>query len=432
MENIGPKNVCGSLIFSKNQGLIGARHLKLCVFTENHYRGGLDTFLFSLFADWPDVRDDLTLICNDSHPGLADIKSKVGQKVRVRTYRLFFNLQRLSKKLDQGNYFDKKLNVFLKCFGLLSVYFFLFPFYVLNLVIIFRSDAYEKLLVVNGGYPASILCRAAILAWCLSGKKNKPVLSFHSAATISKWYLWLPDFILDWMVVNCIHAVISVSQNALASLSNRPLFNRDVRKSYIYNGIADPIVGPITCDRFRISDETYCLMLSTFHEYKGHTFLFDVFSQVVAEFPEVKLVVCGDGTESQKDIILNKIKSSGLQKNVIVMGFVSDPYELINNAVMILVPSQAFEAFGLTIVESMAFSKPFVCTDVGGIPEVIDDSNAGLMFDRNDVAGFAAAIQLLLRDNKLAVAFGKKGRATFLKRYQAKFMAAKYRDFMNY
>ena len=47
--------------------------MKLCLFMENHYKGGLDTFLINLTNSWPDEQDVLTLMCNSSHPGLATI-----------------------------------------------------------------------------------------------------------------------------------------------------------------------------------------------------------------------------------------------------------------------------------------------------------------------------------------------------------------------
>lgn len=44
----------------------------------------------------------------------------------------------------------------------------LFPWYVLTLSLHFRRSAFDRLMVVNGGYPASLLCRAAVIAWVLS------------------------------------------------------------------------------------------------------------------------------------------------------------------------------------------------------------------------------------------------------------------------
>ena len=56
--------------------------MKICLLTENYYRGGLDTFIINLINGWPDKFDNFTIICNESHPGLIDIEKRVKKKVR--------------------------------------------------------------------------------------------------------------------------------------------------------------------------------------------------------------------------------------------------------------------------------------------------------------------------------------------------------------
>ena len=50
--------------------------MKICFFTEIYYKGGLDTFLINLFNAWPNKKDNLTLFCNESHPGITTIEKK--------------------------------------------------------------------------------------------------------------------------------------------------------------------------------------------------------------------------------------------------------------------------------------------------------------------------------------------------------------------
>jgi len=64
--------------------------VKICFYTENYYKGGLDTFLINLFNAWPDEKDELTLVCNESHAGLTTIVEKTLRPNKIKRYRRFF------------------------------------------------------------------------------------------------------------------------------------------------------------------------------------------------------------------------------------------------------------------------------------------------------------------------------------------------------
>ena len=57
--------------------------MKVCIFTENHYKGGLDTFIINLVNSWPFFDDDMTFFCNADHPGLSTIKSNLKDKIKI-------------------------------------------------------------------------------------------------------------------------------------------------------------------------------------------------------------------------------------------------------------------------------------------------------------------------------------------------------------
>ena len=59
------------------------------------------------------------------------------------------------------------------------------------------------------------------------------------------------------------------------------------------------------------------------------------------------------------------------------------------------------EAFGIPLVEAMACQVPVIASRSGGMPEVIDDGNTGLIVEREDAAGLAEALARLLADDTL-------------------------------
>jgi hypothetical protein len=64
--------------------------MNICIYTENYYKGGLDTFLINLFNAWPDEQDKFTLVCNASHPGLDSIEVHVKRPFFLKRYSYFY------------------------------------------------------------------------------------------------------------------------------------------------------------------------------------------------------------------------------------------------------------------------------------------------------------------------------------------------------
>ena len=76
----------------------------------------------------------------------------------------------------------------------------------------------------------------------------------------------------------------------------------------------------------------------------------------------------------------------------------------------VLVHCAHTEAFGRVLVEAMAAETPVVATAVGGIPEVIEDNQTGLLVDEGDVEGVGMAVLTLLKDAARRREMGRKGR----------------------
>jgi glycosyltransferase involved in cell wall biosynthesis len=398
--------------------------MKICFFTENYYKGGLDTFLINLFNAWPDLKDELTLICNGSHPGLITIAEKTLRPIKIARYwRIFTSaIAQGQSTVKWGRSFPVRA-FFVLLFRLLQ-YPILFPWYVFTLMLFFRRSEFERLMVVNGGYPASLLCRSAAIAWRLAGKCSSGVMNFHNSATCSPCYCSFLEYLIDAWVIRSVTHVVSVSQNCLNSLKNRRAFLGCTKLSYIYNGIEDP-----TCLLKNISAPPgrYCLMLATYETRKGHTHLLQAFQMVVKDFPDVLLRIYGHGRPHEKKRVADEVKRLKLENYVMLGDFTLETVSLLAGASVLVVPSQTYESFGLTIIEAMAFGVPVVTTDVGGMPEVLGGSNAGYICSKDDPLEFAAAIINILGNPALAVELGRNGRQAFESRFTASTMAIKYK-----
>ena len=208
--------------------------MNICFFTENYYKGGLDTFIINLINAWPSNNDNLTLICNESHPGFETIKNKISRLTKYKKYSRLF-----TSRISQGqstlkfgqSYFVRIF--FVLVFRLLQ-YPILFPWYVLSLTLYFRRSNFDRLMVINGGHPASLLCRCAIIAWRLSGKKSLATLNFHNSAIKPPWYFSFPEYLIDMAVNWSVGYVVSVSKNCLNTLKSKRGFLNNNKFRYIY------------------------------------------------------------------------------------------------------------------------------------------------------------------------------------------------------
>ena len=398
--------------------------MKICIFTENHYKGGLDTFIINLVGSWPFSDDDITLFCNEDHPGLIDIKKNLNKKINIKKYSFFFINGKY--KGFKGGVFERFrfLRGIIVVLHNLAEYPFLFIWYLLILYKDFKKSDYEQMLVVNGGYPASLICRVAVIAWRLSGKESKAVMSFHSMPSNSPIYKVIQEMFVDYLVIKFSKKIVAVSSVILEILKERRLFSKTTKTMFIHNGIKDP---EYTEDNEnKNNNEDYCLMLATFHEYKGHGYAIDSFEKVHYKFPNIKLLMFGYGKKSEKEKIKKQISESSCKASIYLGDFIQNPVNLIKNAAVIIVPSQSQESFNYTIIEAMALGTPVVATDIGGIPEVIGNQEFGILCPKDDISEFSMSIINILSDKQLAKKLSENGRKRFENTFTSEVMSQKY------
>jgi glycosyltransferase involved in cell wall biosynthesis len=75
------------------------------------------------------------------------------------------------------------------------------------------------------------------------------------------------------------------------------------------------------------------------------------------------------------------------------------------------------EAFGLALLEAMAASLPIVASSEGGIPDIIEDGQTGLLVPTGRVEPLAAAISTLIRDPAMRTRLGSAARARYEEKY---------------
>jgi len=109
-----------------------------------------------------------------------------------------------------------------------------------------------------------------------------------------------------------------------------------------------------------------------------------------------------------------------IQEDVVFTGYISpDKVQDYHNMLDINVsPStEDSESFGVAILEASACGKPVIVSNVGGLPEVVDNEKTGFIVENKNANAIAEAIEKLLTDPSLREELGKNGRLKVLNEY---------------
>lgn len=223
-----------------------------------------------------------------------------------------------------------------------------------------------------------------------------------------------------------ITSISSATKHALVEYENLHKEKIEV----IYNGI-EPLekLDEMKIAEFKCSFglPSNCLVLGTvarFDPIKNHSMMLSAFSLVLETIPNVYLIIVGDGEERTN--IEEKINKLGIQQNVILTGYQSNPARYMNIFDVFLLSSFS-EGTSMTLLEAMSLNKPCVVTDAGGNAEVIKDGYNGFVTPNNDSEAFSSAIIKLLQSESF-VAMSEKARRRFEEKFSVSRMVCAFSD----
>lgn len=138
----------------------------------------------------------------------------------------------------------------------------------------------------------------------------------------------------------------------------------------------------------------------------------------------VYFIFAGDGTlESEMKELANSL---GIEQNILFIGFVPNIRNYIIYFDLLLFTSD-WEGLPLTLWEAMGVGVPVVSTDVGGIKEILEKENCGLLFPKGDIGKGVENILDLLSDKTKRFQMGSNGKSAVKEKYNT----GKFADFFN-
>jgi N-acetyl-alpha-D-glucosaminyl L-malate synthase BshA len=164
-----------------------------------------------------------------------------------------------------------------------------------------------------------------------------------------------------------------------------------------------------------IGDRTakVAIHVSNFRPVKRTPAVVEVFDRICRKV-NTHLLMVGDGPDL--DAASRLAQELGLEERVHFLGEQDQVLPLLSIADVFLLPSVQ-ESFGLAALEAMACEVPVVASNVGGLPEVIDDGRNGFLHPVDDLEGMAESAVALLTDPQrhaqMAGAALEKVRKTF-------------------
>jgi N-acetyl-alpha-D-glucosaminyl L-malate synthase BshA len=189
--------------------------------------------------------------------------------------------------------------------------------------------------------------------------------------------------------------------------------------------LRDPEASKFVRAQYAEPDEAVLVHLSNFRPVKRIQDVIRIFAGVAKEMP-ARLLMVGDGPERSSGEWL--AKSLNISDRVAFLGKHDQVSQLLPAADLMLMPSE-LESFGLAALEAMACEVPTIGTNVGGVPELIQDGVTGLLFPVGDVDAMSAAAVGLLKDRDRLREMARAGRQEAQRTYCASRVIPKYEEF---
>jgi len=152
---------------------------------------------------------------------------------------------------------------------------------------------------------------------------------------------------------------------------------------------------------------------------KGQEWLIRAMVEIRKDFPDVRLLLAGDGSSRHE---LEKLAAElKLSRAIIFCGFVRDVESVYAALDVFLLPS-FFEALNNSLLAAMTYEIPSIAFSRGALTEIIEEGKSGLFVSGPEVGEISAAVKRILSDPRFARSLGQAARVRVAENFTAEHM----------
>lgn len=205
--------------------------------------------------------------------------------------------------------------------------------------------------------------------------------------------LGLSPYLIYKMTKKWVDYHTAVSNQSLKLLRKRKAISKS-KSSIMLNGLF--------VDRYQhssIKNKTFkWLSVGRLIPVKNYKLLISACEILVKENMKFKLDIIGDGFE--KGVLVHLIKEKQLERNVSLLGTSKDIPNILKDYDAFVISSNS-EGLPMVLLEAMSAKLPIVSTNVGGIPEVINNSKGGMIVESRNKMKLASAMRLMMEQSEV-------------------------------
>ena len=385
---------------------------------EEHETGpsGVVNVVKNKISSWKKT-DTIYLLLNKNHWAKKDFLNINRKNLKIIT--LDFNISHeinIKFKTITNFFYVKKL-----------MRFFLLPFeFYLNLKVflllrkILKRYSIDIIFSHNGGWPGGILNRLVLLS-AFNFKNIKKFLIIDNFPVRKNFFNFL-FLTLNDLIINLLNVyVVTVSKSCKSSLLKYNKFNK-IR--VIYNDINNNEIKKnykkINKKRLDIS------YFGKIQKRKGLDLLIKAANEISIQNLNINIYGNGDNNYKKKLQDLKKgIYNLNLYKSV------PNIEKYMHEADMVVLPSIEFESFGMVLIEAMRQKKPVICSNHGGMKEIVKNNVNGLLFQNKNYKDLKKKLLILIHSKPKRIIFGKNGYNIFKKNFENNIFLENYINICN-
>ncbi|MDE6091303.1 MAG: glycosyltransferase family 4 protein [Duncaniella sp.] len=246
----------------------------------------------------------------------------------------------------------------------------------------------------------------------------------HTVHNIAQKENNLVDRYINKIIFKCKQAVpVALSKEIQSTISE--VYNFPVNElPVVFNGFSIKDVSPKI--EYSFKDKIRIINVGRYTSVKNQLSLIEAVNKLHKENSEIELNIYGDGP--LKAELNQKIKELKAENYIHENGLTDKVTEKLRESDIFILPS-VYEGMPMTIIEAMSLGLPIIASNVGGIPDMIEDGRNGLLCNTN-VESIYSSLKLLIENEQLRETLGR-GALIQAEVFSAEQMAKSYVELYN-